>query len=250
MRNVYAGYGDQNVLRDVTLKIEPGRIYAVVGKNGCGKSTLLKTCAAILTPERGSICVNGRALAGFSPAERARILSYLSQSRNIPGISAARLVEHGRYPRLERPRRMGESDRAAVSLAIDRMHLRDICRKSMKQLSGGECQRAFIAMQLAQDAPLMLLDEPTTYMDIEHQLSLMSLLQTLRQTGKAIVMVLHDLPMALKYSDCIIAMENGCISSVAAPQATVESGILEKIFNICIKPAENGYILQEKDHPI
>lgn len=247
--NVCAGYDDRDTLHDISLHFAPGRIYTVVGKNGCGKSTLLKSCAALLPLSRGSIQINNRELSLLEPRERAQMLSYLPQVHAAPGISVQRMVEHGCYPRLSRPRKLTDTDHDAVQRAMERMDILPLCRKSVKELSGGECQRVYMAMQLAQDSGLLLLDEPTTYMDIEYQLKLMSLLQELRAEGKCIVMVLHDLHQALKYSDDIIAMETGRIAGTASPEEAIASGLLERIFNVRIED-ENGHIrIGTKNHP-
>lgn len=248
LKNVSAGYFGQNIIRDIFLDFEPGRIYSIVGRNGCGKSTLLKTCAGLLENSGGSIRLNGRELKQYAPVERACLISYLSQSRGVPAISAERLVEHGRYPRLSSPRRLNEGDRRIIEKSMERMQIVHLRNKKLHTLSGGERQRVYIAMLLAQDTPVLLLDEPTTYMDVEHQLALLELMQELKREGKCVVMVLHDLPHALKYSDTIIAMENGRIVSCAAPEAMLADGTLEQIFHVEIEAVGNspqGYILKK-----
>jgi len=194
---VSSGYNGQDTIRDVSLTFQPGMIYTVVGRNGCGKSTLLKTCAGLLQPSGGSILLDAQALGSYVPVERARRISYLSQTRNTPGISVERLVEHGRYPRLAPPRRLSAGDRMAVENAMELMQIANLRRKNMQELSGGEQQRVYLAMQLSQDASVLLLDEPTTYMDIDYQLSLLALLHQLKARGKTIILVLHDLQQAL-----------------------------------------------------
>lgn len=244
--NVSSGYDGQDTIRDVSLTFQPGRIYTVVGRNGCGKSTLLKTCAGLLRPSGGSILLDERELGSYAPVERARRISYLSQSRNTPGISVERLVEHGRYPRLASPRRLNAEDRMAVENAMEIMQVTNLRHKNMHELSGGEQQRVYLAMQLSQDASVLLLDEPTTYMDIDYQLSLLDLLHQLRESGKTIILVLHDLQQALNVSDGIIVMDNGSIVSAASPDATLSGGVLERTFHVWIDTAGNptkGYVL-------
>ena len=245
LRNVSAGYSDQNVLRDISLRFEAGKIHAVVGRNGCGKTSLLKVCAGLLLPGSGDVLLKGKALRQYPPMERARLVSYLSQSRNTPAISVERLVEHGRYPRLASPRRLNEADRGCIEAAMEQMQLGQLRRKKLNELSGGERQRVYLAMLLAQDTPLLLLDEPTTYMDIEHQLALLELLTELKQAGKCIVMVLHELPLALKYSDAIIAMEDGRLVQAARTEQILADGTLERIFHVELRPGggEGDYIL-------
>lgn len=246
LRKLSAGYDGQDTIRDVSLSFQPGRIYTIVGRNGCGKSTLLKACAGLLQPSGGSILLDGQELERYEPVERARRISYLSQSRNTPGINVERLVEHGRYPRLTSPRRLNAEDRMAVENALEIMQVTSLRYKNVQELSGGERQRVYIAMQLAQDAPVLLLDEPTTYMDIDYQLSLLDLLRQLRASGKTVVLVLHDLQQALNVSDEIIVMDNGGIVSAASPDATLSGGVLERVFHVRIESAGDpgkGYVL-------
>lgn len=244
--NVSSGYDGQNTIRDISLSFQPGKIYTIVGRNGCGKSTLLKTCAGLLQPGGGSILLDGQSLGSYAPVERARRISYLSQSRNTPGISVERLVEHGRYPRLASPRRLNAEDRMAIENAMEIMQITHLRHKNMHELSGGEQQRVYLAMQLSQDAPVLLLDEPTTYMDIDYQLSLLDLLRQLKVRGKTVILVLHDLQQALNVSDGIIVMENGAVVSAASPDATLCGGVLERTFHVRLGTTGNpakGYVL-------
>ena len=249
LKNVHAGYGGENHLHGISLTLEKGKIYAVAGKNGCGKSTLLRVCAGILPANEGGVLLEGRLLYEYAALERAQKISYLSQMRNPPGISAERMVEHGCYPRLGQPRRLNAADTAAVRTAMERMDILALRKKSMKELSGGECQRVYMAMQLAQDADILLLDEPTTYMDIAYQLSLMELLQQLKKDGKCIVMVLHDLAQAMKYADVIAVMEDGKIAAMDAPGGILSSGIIEKVFKVRMKDTGEGYVYAKQVHP-
>lgn len=249
--NVSFGYDGQDTIRDISLSFQPGRIYTIVGRNGCGKSTLLKVCAGLLQPGKGSILLDQRNLGSYAPVERARRVSYLSQSRNTPGISVERLIEHGRYPCLASPRRLNIDDRTAVENAMETMQVTGLRHKNMRELSGGEQQRVYLAMQLSQDAAVLLLDEPTTYMDIDYQLSLLDVLNQLRKSGKTIVLVLHDLQQALNISDGIIVMDHGQVVSAASPELTLSSGVLERVFHVQIQSAGNsmkGYVLNMEKH--
>ena len=237
---VSSGYDGQNTIRDISLTFQSGKIYTVVGRNGCGKSTLLKTCAGLLRPGEGRVLLDGQPLDSYAPAARACRISYLSQSRNTPGISVERLVEHGRYPRLASPRRLNAEDRAAVENAMETMQVTELRRKNMHELSGGEQQRVYLAMQLAQDAPVLLLDEPTTHMDIDYQLSLLELLRRLKANGKTIILVLHDLQQALNGSDGIVVMENGRVVSATSPQALLDDCVLEQTFHVRIAAASDS----------
>jgi len=247
LKGVSSGYDHRNALFDISLRFEPGKIHSIVGKNGCGKSTLLKTCAGLLDANAGSVILHERDIKAYAPMERACRISYLPQSRNAPAISVERLVEHGRYPRLASPRRLNEQDRSMVEASLQRMQLAHLRRKNINELSGGEQQRVYIAMLLAQDTPVLLLDEPITYLDVEYQLAFLDLMQELKREGKCIIMVLHDLSLALKNSDTIIAMESGRIVQSASPEAMLSQGTLEKIFRVKIEAAGDpvqGYILK------
>lgn len=248
LKNVSAGYEQKNIIRDLSLCFETGKIYAVVGRNGCGKSTLMKTCAGLLVPSEGSILLEKRELHAYAPVERAKLVSYLSQTRNVPSLRVERLVEHGRYPRLSSPRKLNDGDHAAVACALERMRLTHLRSKNLNKLSGGERQRAYLAMLLAQDAPLLLMDEPATYMDVEYQMELLELLGQLKREGKCIVMVMHDLTGALRYSDCIIVMDDGCIVQAAPPEEILASETLERIFHVhpeAIGKPVRGYLLNK-----
>ena len=240
VRKLSAGYGGEDVLREVDLRFLPGTLTAVVGKNGCGKSTLLKACAGLLAPRGGQILLQGRALADYESRERAKRISYLAQWGGIPAITVERFVMHGRHPHLGYPKRPGREDLEAVERAMIQMGVADFRHKHMGQLSGGERQRVYLAMHLAQDAPVMLLDEPTTYMDLGHQLEFLDLLGQLKKDGKCIVMVLHDLQQVLRCSDRIVAMENGRILCADAPQQLLESGALADLFGVDITAVDGG----------
>lgn len=253
LKNVSVSYADHRVLQGVSLRLEPGKIFALVGRNGCGKTTLLKTCAGLLAPESGNILLDGKPLHKYPPPERAKRLSFLPQSRSAPALSVERLVGHGRYPRLASPRRLSEDDRRMIQASMEQMQLEHLRSKMLGEISGGERQRAYLAMLLAQDASIMLLDEPTAYMDIEHQLALMELLRNLGSKGKCIFMVLHDLSLALNCCDTVIAMEEGGIVACAAPETLLADNILERIFHVRIRVVGNpgkGCLLSiEKDIP-
>ena len=247
LKHISSGYDHRNTIFDISLRFETGKTYTIVGKNGCGKSTLLKTCAGLLEADTGGILLDGREFNMYTPTERACLISYLSQSRKAPAISVERLVEHGRYPRLASPRKLNGHDHNIVEASLQRMQVSHLRKKKLNELSGGEQQRVYVAMLLAQDTPVLLLDEPTTYMDVEHQLAFLDLLQGLKQEGKCIIMVLHDLSHAMKNSDTIIAMENGRVVHASSPEAMLSQGTLEKIFQVKIEAVGNpvqGYILK------
>lgn len=238
LKNLTVGYPERTVLCNVDLSFEPGQIFTIVGKNGCGKSTLLKTCAGLLPPKDGAVLLDGKELSGYSDRERAQKLSYLSQSRNTPNITVERLMAHSRFPHLGYPKKLGDKDREIISQSIRLLQLEEFRDKSLITLSGGERQRVYLAMQLAQNAPILLLDEPTTYLDIEYQLMLMELMTELKRKGKTIIMVLHDLEQALRYSDRIVAIDEEKNFHSGTPGEILDSGTLSRIFRVDIRRSE------------
>ncbi|MBO7252253.1 MAG: ABC transporter ATP-binding protein [Oscillospiraceae bacterium] len=235
LKNLSVGYDGRYVIRNVNLTFEPGMIYTIIGKNGSGKSTLLKSCSGLLTPKVGSVLLDGKELSKYPSNERAQKVSYLSQSTNTPNITVERLLVHARFPHLSYPKKLRDEDIRIIYRSLGDMRAQCFIHSSLRELSGGERQRVYLAMQLVQDTPILLLDEPTTYMDIEYQLSLMELLQKLKAQGKTIIMVLHDLEQALKYSDQIIAIDAGKEIYTGTPEEILADGTLKKIFHVDVQ---------------
>lgn len=223
LQQITAGYGEKTVLRDISMDFPPGSVTAIVGPNGCGKSTLLKAAAGLIPVSSGEI-------TGEEP--RARHIAYLPQSRPLPEITAGRLVLHGRFPWLSWPRRYREEDEAAAHAAMERLGVAALADSPLSELSGGTRQKVYLAMALAQGADTLLLDEPTSYLDIGHQLRLMELCRELANEGKALAVVLHDLPLALAYADRVAVMEGGRLLTLDTPAAVFASGILDRVFGV------------------
>lgn len=240
-------------LHGVDLELSAGEMTAVIGKNGCGKSTLLKTMAGLIRPAQGNILLDGKPLEEYGEKERARKVAYLPQSRIQPVISVEKMVLHGRFPYLSYPRRYRKEDYEAAEAAMERTGILPLRDRNMAELSGGERQKAYIAMALAQDTPVILLDEPTTFLDITYQLEVMELLKKMKQEGKAVAAVLHDIGAALQHADRIIVMEDGEVKMEAAPERIADCGILEEIFRVkvCCQRDEKGvlhyYFTQYRD---
>lgn len=245
LKDLSAGYQQHAVIRNIELAFEPGNIHTIIGKNGCGKSTLLKCCSGMISPHSGTILLDGKYLTQIEHTERARLISYLSQSRNTPGITVERLVMHGRFPHLGYPKKLQANDWEQIDRCLHLMQLDAFREKSLADLSGGERQRVYLAMLLAQDTPIVLLDEPTTYMDIEYQLSFLELLSELKRSGKTIVMVLHDLEQALHYSDRIIVMDQGTIVQDGSPNEILEEGTLSKVFHVHMERSPYRFSLKK-----
>ena len=240
LEKISAGYGSMIIIKDISLQFEPGKIYAILGKNGCGKSTLLKTCADMLTPECGDIFLNAKNLKGYQPIERARQISYLSQHRNTPNISVERLLMHGRHPHMSHLKQMRKEDWDKLEEVIELMEISEFRHHALSELSGGERQRVYLAMLLAQDTPVMLLDEPTTYMDIAYQLSFLELIKNLKARRKCIILVLHDLNQAMQVADQIVLMENGKIFMQGTPAEIIDQHGLEQVFQVQLATYEKG----------
>ena len=232
IKNLYAGYGGKTVLCGVNAKFETGRLTSIVGVNGCGKSTLLKAILGILPPSDGEILIDGVPLTKMSRNAIAKSVAYLSQGMAVPDMTVGQLVLHGRFPYLSYPRRYSAADREIAREAMETVGISELADSPLSSLSGGMRQNAYIAMALAQDTDHILLDEPTTYLDIRHQLELMKLLKKLAESGKSIVTVMHDLPLAFDFSDEIAVLDKGRIITQALPADLCDSTLLYDIFGI------------------
>ena len=232
LRNLTAGYPGLTVLEGVSLTLRPGRVLALLGPNGCGKSTLLRTVSGLLAPLAGEILLDGRALEDWSPREAARKIAYLPQSRTVPNITARRLVLHGRFPYLSYPRRYGPSDHAAVDRALEAADAGDLADRFLPELSGGQRQKVYLAMALAQETETLLMDEPTTYLDIRHQLETLALTRRLADSGRAVVLALHALCLALTLADAAAGLGEGRLLALGGPEEIYQSGVLERVMGV------------------
>ena len=233
LRGLCGGYRKTPVIRELTMELPRGKVTALLGPNGCGKSTLLRLCARLLTPTAGEILLDGRPLAAIPRKELARLVSILPQGRPVSSIPVYTLVSHGRFPYLGYPRRMGPEDREKVEEAMALTGTAEYRHRSVAELSGGQRQKVYFAMVLAQDTPLVLLDEPATYLDLRHQLELMELIRLLRDRGKTVAAVLHDLPQALEWADEVAVMEDGKLADQGTPEAVFGRGTLDRVFGLC-----------------
>ena len=231
IRNLSAGYPGNPVLKEISLTFPTGTVTVVAGPNGCGKSTLLKAMAGIL-PASGEILLNGENLCGLPGRLRARKLAFLPQNRRVPEITAGRLVLHGRFPYLTYPRQYRKTDYAAAEAAMEALRISHLAHRDLRSLSGGQQQKVYIAMALAQDTDAVLLDEPTAFLDISHQLQLMELAKSLAAKGKTVVLVLHDLTLALEHADSLVILKNGAVRTVGTAEEIVRSGCLREVFGV------------------
>jgi iron complex transport system ATP-binding protein len=231
---VTLGYGDRVVAEDVDLAVPPGRITVIVGANACGKSTMLRAMARLLQPRSGRVVLDGRDLHRLPTKEVARTLGLLPQSPVAPeGIAVADLVARGRHPHQGFLSRWSAEDDAAVEEALRLTDTTSLADRSVDELSGGQRQRTWIAMSLAQQTDILLLDEPTTFLDISHQVEVLDLLTDLnRRRGTTVVMVLHDLNLAARYADHLVAMAAGRVLAAGEPQQVLTAGLVREVFGL------------------
>ncbi|MFC9430837.1 ABC transporter ATP-binding protein [Streptomyces sp. NPDC056987] len=233
-RDVRLGYDGREVVNGLNVAIPPGRITMIVGPNACGKSTLLRSMARLLTPTGGSVLLDGRDIQAMPTKEVAAVLGILPQSPVAPdGITVSDLVGRGRYPHQGWFRRWTAEDDAAVAQALLATDVLELAARPVDELSGGQRQRVWIAMALSQHTDILLLDEPTTFLDISHQLDVLDLLTDLNRTyGSTIVVVLHDLNLACRYADHLVAMKDGRIVAEGAPQEIVSASLVTEVFGM------------------
>lgn len=228
------GYGSTPILDDLSLTVTPGRITSIIGPNGCGKSTLLHTLSRLLKPAGGSVLLDGRDISSVPTKELARTLGLLPQSPTAPeGITVAELVGRGRSPHQNFLGQWSQADYDIVAQSLAATGLTELTERSVDELSGGQRQRVWIAMALAQRTDILLLDEPTTYLDVKHQLDVLDLLVDLNEErGTTIVMVLHDLNLAARYSDELIAVSHGRVLAHGTPADVVTEDTVRAVFGI------------------
>ncbi|MBP2563184.1 iron complex transport system ATP-binding protein [Neorhizobium galegae] len=233
-KDLTLGYATSKILEHVDIAIPDGKITALIGANGSGKSTLLKTLGRILQPIEGTVFLDGKAIASIPSRDIARALALLPQSPISPdGLTVRQLCRFGRHPHKGMLARITRHDEEIVEHAIAATGLTDLTERPLDRLSGGQRQRAWIAMALAQQTPILLLDEPTTYLDIAHQLEVLELLRELnRKQGRTIVMVVHDLNHAAQYADHIVAVANGGIHAAGRPTDLLRPALIKIVFGV------------------
>ncbi len=228
------GYGDRDVIESLDVTIPDGRITMIVGANACGKSTLLRGLARLLRPRGGAVILDGTSVQDMRSIEVAKVLGLLPQTPVAPdGITVGDLVGRGRYPHQGWFRQWGADDEDAVAQALASTGTSELVARRVGELSGGQRQRVWVAMALAQDTDLLLLDEPTTFLDINHQVELLDLLTDLnRDGGTTIVVVMHDLNLACRYADHIIAMKDGGILAEGAPSDVIDAALITATYGL------------------
>ncbi|MFJ9978622.1 ABC transporter ATP-binding protein [Streptomyces cyaneofuscatus] len=228
------GYGDRTVVSSLDLAVPPGAITVIVGANACGKSTLLRSMSRLLAPREGRVVLDGKEVHRLPAKELARTLGLLPQSPVAPeGITVSDLVGRGRHPHQSMFSRWSEKDDAAVASALEATATEPLADRAVDELSGGQRQRVWIAMALAQQTDLLLLDEPTTFLDASHQIEVLDLLTDLnRSRGTTIVMVLHDLNLAARYADHLIALADGTLHAAGSPADVLTEETVRAVFGL------------------
>jgi iron complex transport system ATP-binding protein len=228
------GYGDRTVIEGLDLEVPPGRVTAIVGANACGKSTLLRSMSRLLAPRAGHVLLDGKEVHRMPAKQLARTMGLLPQSPLAPeGITVSDLVGRGRHPHQGIFTRWSAADDAAVADALDTTDTAALADRPVDELSGGQRQRVWIAMALAQQTELLLLDEPTTFLDVSHQVEVLDLLTDLnRRRGTTIVMVLHDLNLAARYADHLVALAAGRVHAAGEPSAVLTEEVVRTVFGL------------------
>ena len=231
---VAVGYGDRLIIEPMDVAVPAGEVTAIIGPNGCGKSTLLKALSRTMPLAAGAVYLDGRAIAEMPTAEVARKMALLPQAPEAPGgLTVGELVALGRYPHQRGFGRLSARDREIIAWALAITHLDDFSGRALDALSGGQRQRAWIAMALAQDTDLILLDEPTTYLDMAHQLEVLELLCSLNEEqGKTIALVIHELNLAARVADWMIALKDGSIRGAGTPEEVMTPAMLREVFGL------------------
>lgn len=227
------GYDKRTISQHLSVDIPEGVFTAIIGPNGCGKSTLLRALARVIKPSAGQVCLDGKAIESYRSKEVAQQLGLLPQTALAPdGIRVADLVARGRAPYQQLFQQWDRSDEQKVAAALAATQLTELSDRLVDELSGGQRQRVWVAMLLAQDTPIMLLDEPTTFLDIAHQYELMELFRDFHEAGKTIVSVLHDLNQAARYADHLIVMHEGEIVRTGPPKEVMTAELIEAVYGL------------------
>ncbi len=255
--NIVAGYDKKIIIDGINITIPSNKISVIIGANACGKSTLLKTLSRLIQPVSGEIVLDEKNLTDIPPKQLARVLGLLPQSPVAPeGITVADLVGRGRFPYQSFFKGLGKKDYEAVEEALEIMGITNLANQSVDQLSGGQRQRVWIAMALAQQTDILLLDEPTTFLDISYQVEILDLLTDLnRNRGTTIVMVLHDINLSARYADHLFALHKGKLIAEGPPSDIVTETLIKQVFDldckvICDPVSNSPFIVPKGRHHV
>lgn len=232
IKDLYASYEGAEILHGISAEFPTGKISVLMGPNGCGKSTTLRALVRMVPETQGELSLDGQALSALSAQELARRIAYMPQSRNVPDITVERLVLHGRFPYLSYPRRYRKEDREKVAQALAWVGLSELHDRKMENLSGGQRQKAYLAMALAQDTEVILMDEPTTFLDIKNQFEMLDRARALADEGKTVVMILHDFESILHYADHVVLMAQGKLLTSGDAETVLRSEEIREAFGV------------------
>lgn len=241
------GYGEKIIVDDLDVHFPPQKVTAIIGPNGCGKSTLLAGVCRVLKPINGQVTINGQCIHSIPTRQVAQLLALLPQEAHAPqGLTVEELVRFGRQPHHGLWQRWRPEDEKIVQQAIQLASLQKLAQRPLDSMSGGQRQRAWIAMTIAQSTPLLLLDEPTSALDLGHQIEVFELIRQLAHQGKTIIMVVHDLVSACRFADHIVAMKDGQILAAGAPEKIITADLIKALYGVhckVIKDPYNGTIM-------
>lgn len=240
-RDLRLAYGERVVVDGLDFEVPRGTITAVIGPNGCGKSTMLRALGRLMRPQRGGVLLDGKQIHKLATKEVAKVLGLLPQSPLAPeGLTVADLVARGRHPHQSWYRQWSSDDEQAVAEALELTGIGELAERTMDELSGGQRQRAWLSMALAQGTELLLLDEPTTYLDLSHQVDVLELVSRLHgDSGRTVVMVLHDLNLAARYAERLVAMRDGAIVAEGSPHEVLTEELLAEVFALDARVVED-----------
>lgn len=251
LKNVSFSYNKTPFIKNLNIEFDKGKFYAVIGPNGCGKTTLLNILARQANVHNGSISLDNKSYSNFKRKEFAKKAAFLPQFTKSPDMTVWDMVSYARFPYLGISGKLSSQDKKAVNDALKKTSTIDFVNRNVNELSGGERQRVYIAMLLAQQTEYIFLDEPTTYLDIENQFTMMELLKKIRCSGKCVVTVIHELSLALRFCDIIIVMNHGKIVAKDTPQEIVSQGYIDNVFNVSCQAVTVGgiheYIINPKE---
>ena len=227
-------YGSRPILRDICFTLESGKVLGVIGPNGAGKTTLIRCLSGVLPPTSGQIFINGKDIQPMREPERARLVAVVPQARNLPpAFTGLEMVQLGRTAYVGWSGGLSARDIQHIHRAMERAHTLELADRRLGDLSGGEQQRLMLARALAQDAPLLLLDEPTTHLDLQHQIHLLSEVRTLAEhDGLTVVMALHDLNLVARYADQVALIAEGSLRALGTPEEVLEPGLLSEVYHL------------------
>ncbi|MBQ8400191.1 MAG: ABC transporter ATP-binding protein [Clostridia bacterium] len=240
LENICFSYGKEPFFKELSLAFQDGQLTVLIGENGSGKTTLLKLIAGEEQPQSGCVFLDGKARKAYTANERARALSYFPQQRPTPEMTALEVVMMGRYPCVQNRFVTPQSERERALEALQAVGAEDFADRFMQELSYGQRQKIYLAMQWAQDAPNCLFDEPTNHLDVRSKFSLMEDLAAMKKQGRCLVCVLHDLPLALRYADRLVVLRQGSVLADGAPEALCRAGIIERAFGVRVRVLEDG----------